>query len=113
MIFNKITNYVRSKIIKLLDKNTPRKSIEEELRNELSTWIHLCEEKDLLCRQIYHDLASPLGLLKISTHRLGDQNIAKPFALTLDRLTRISEDLQNKKYHRICPGSRALRYPPG
>lgn len=102
MTFLKIANYVRSKLIKQFDKNKPIETIEEKLRNELSTWINLCEEKDLLCKQIYHDLASPLGLLKISTQRLGDQNIAKPFALSLDRLMKISENLQNRKYIWAC-----------
>ena len=56
------------------------------------------EERELVCRQIYHDLASPLGLLKISTTKLEDQSIAKPFALSIDRLIKISEDLKSQKY---------------
>lgn len=60
--------------------------------------IFQIEERELVCRQIYHDLASPLGLLKISITKLEDQNIAKPFALSIDRLIKISEDLKSQKY---------------
>lgn len=69
-----------------------------QLQSELSHWKDLYEQKDFVCRQIYHDLAAPLGLLRISTQKLGDQAIAKPFALSIDRLNKLSEDLKNHKY---------------
>lgn len=70
----------------------------QQLKIELSNWKKACEQKDFICRQIYHDLAAPLGLLRISTQKLGDQALAKPFALSLDRLNKLSEDLKNHKY---------------
>lgn len=69
-----------------------------QLKSQLSNWMNLCEEKDLVCKQIYHDLASPLGLMQVAVLKIEDNKIARPFALSLDRLNKISEDLKSQKY---------------
>ena len=91
-------NSLRDFLRESQEKELRHQKTQDELTAQISTWMSLCEEKDLVCRQIYHDIASPLGLLKVSTQKLEDQNIAKPFALTLDRLVKISEDLKTQKY---------------
>lgn len=92
------TRYIRKRIVDQYNHDIQKEVSHKKLKTELSDWMSLCEEKDLVCRQIHHDLASPLGLLKISTQKLLDQNLSKPFALSLDRLTKISEDLKTQKY---------------
>lgn len=88
----------RKQLIDDFNKDLEEEENKKKLQTELSTWMNECREKDLVCKQIHHDLASPLGLLKISTQKLGDQNLAKPFALSLDRIIRISENLKTQKY---------------
>ena len=92
------TRYLKRKLTEQFEEDLKKEEAKTKLESELSNWMDLCEEKDLVCRQIHHDLASPLGLLKVSTQKLGDQSLSKPFALSLDRLTKISEDLQTQKY---------------
>lgn len=92
------TRYLKSKLTKQFEEDLRKEEAKTKLESELSNWMQQCEEKDLVCRQIHHDLASPLGLLRVSTQKLGDQALSKPFALSLDRLTKISEDLQTQKY---------------